>query len=438
MTNGPAIQGKLDIGVNSYCINIIGNWNGCSACHAGLGLRPEATISDKQLKNIDCLMCHQDEYRRKKDGNFFVPDSAIMKIDMVKAAQTVHLPTRIGCLQCHAKGGGGDNYKRGDLALAHGTTYDRNFDVHMAKSGANLSCQGCHITRSHRVAGRGSDLRTTDLDVKIECSRCHKKENGEWRHGNKNLDKHLARVACQSCHIPLYARNASDTTAHEKTETHRDWRVPYPTASGAIHPTPVMEGNLIPKYGWWNGNSSSYLLFDDAVVDPESGRIPTSRPEGSVNGSESKLFPFKYKTATQPLSLTSNKLIALDTSEYFSTGDAEAAVKSGLANMGLAGELYNWIETDTMQLITHEVAPKGMALECSDCHNNIARMDLQTDLGYELKDTEQIVCTQCHGEKDGEDEALYLWIHEEHVDAERYDCSSCHKFTRPERGLKMP
>jgi hypothetical protein len=28
MNNGPETQGKLDVGVNSYCINITGNWNG--------------------------------------------------------------------------------------------------------------------------------------------------------------------------------------------------------------------------------------------------------------------------------------------------------------------------------------------------------------------------------------------------------------------------
>lgn len=442
MTDGPPIQGKLDggdySGVNSYCINITGNWSGCGTCHVGLGLRPEAVVSDKQLENIDCLICHQDVYKRKRDGDYFVPDSVNMKINMVKAAQTVHLPTRVGCLQCHAKGGGGDNYKRGDMALAHGTTFDRNFDVHMARSGANLSCQTCHITQNHRMAGRGSDLRTTDLDIKMECSRCHRKDNSEWRHGDRKLDKHLARVACQTCHIPLYGRNASDTAAHEKTETHRDWRVSHATPSGAIHPTPVMEGNLVPKYDWWNGYNSSYLLFDDAVVDPGTGRIPTSRPEGSVNGTGSKLFPFKYKTATQPLALTSNKLIALDTSVYFSTGDDDAAILAGLANMGLSGEPYSWIETDTMQLITHEVAPEEMALKCSECHNTIARMDLQADLGFELKGQKSVVCTQCHGVKDDEDEPAYLWIHAEHVEEEEYDCSWCHPFSRPERGLIMP
>ena len=40
--SGPAIQGKLNTAINSYCVNILGNWNVCGNCHAGLGAKPEA------------------------------------------------------------------------------------------------------------------------------------------------------------------------------------------------------------------------------------------------------------------------------------------------------------------------------------------------------------------------------------------------------------
>lgn len=439
MTNGPDLQGKLDLGVNSYCINTTGNWNGCGACHVGLGLRPQPVATADQLANIDCLICHQQEYKRIKVNDVFVGDESKMTISMLQAAQTVHLPTRVTCLQCHAKGGGGDNYKRGDMALAHGNTGDRNFDVHMAVSAANLSCQQCHITREHKMAGRGSDLRPTDLDVVMRCSQCHNNGHGVWQHNNRDIDNHLARVSCQACHIPTYAKNASDTSADERTEIHRDWLTPHPTASGAIHPMVTMAGNLVPKYAWWNGLSSSYLLFDQALIDPQTGKIPTSRPHGAVDEPQSKLFPFKYKTALQPLATVKNQLIALDTSVYFSTGDADAAVRSGLNNMNYAADTaYDWVETDTMQLISHEISPAARALRCNDCHNNTTRMDLVNSLGYGLKGTRQQVCTQCHDIEDGEDEPEYLWIHEEHVKDEGYDCSWCHGFSRPERGLEIP
>jgi len=57
-------------------------------------------------------MCHQKHYKRKKVNGVFQPDTGNMCIDMNTAVQTVHKPKRDNCLQCHANGGGGDNYKR--------------------------------------------------------------------------------------------------------------------------------------------------------------------------------------------------------------------------------------------------------------------------------------------------------------------------------------
>lgn len=434
MTDGPAKQGKLDMGVNSYCINITGNWTGCASCHVGLGERPEQTVSQAQLENIDCLVCHQDGYKRKSVDGVFVPDTDNMTISMVEAARTVHLPTRSSCLQCHAKGGGGDNFKRGDMALAHADTSDRNFDVHMATTGADLSCQSCHTTQEHRMAGRGSDLRPTDLDVAMECTQCHTGKDSSTGHDNRDINRHVARVACQSCHIDTYAKNAADTAASEETEIFRDWLDPHPTASGAIHPTPTMAGNLTPEYKWWNGTSSTYLLFDQAIIDPQTGKYPTSRPEGAVDDDNAKLYPFKYKKALQPLASAQNQLIALDTSVYFSIGDAVAATSQGLVNMGYsATDQFEWIETDTYQLITHEVSPASSALDCDSCHGGTGRIDLQGKLGYELKGPESEVCTQCHGNEGSRD---FYWIHEKHVKDKNYDCSRCHNFSRPERNLR--
>jgi hypothetical protein len=442
MRSGPDIQGKLDVGVNSYCINTTGNWNGCSACHVGLGKRPSSVMTQEQLENIDCMICHQEAYRRIKSNGEFIPDADRMSITMVQAARTVHKPTRTTCLQCHAKGGGGDNYKRGDMALAHSNTQDTDFDVHMAVTGGDLNCQECHTTDRHRIAGRGSDLRPTDLDVDIDCTDCHFGKKTATGHDEPEVNRHVARIACQTCHIPRYARNASDTTAAETTETHRDWTKPHKTTSGAIHPTPTMADNLIPKYAWWDGRSVSYLLFDDAVKNPVTDTIATSQPLGSVSGMTGRLFPFKYKTAYQPLVQGHNQLIALDTSVYFASGDTNAAIQSGLSNMGYSpDEPYTWVTTDTLQLITHEIPPADAALDCNKCHDGYdddeRQMNLKTDLGYGLKGQRSIVCTQCHGLEDGEDNPEYLWIHDEHVKDEQYDCSWCHRFSRPERNLHV-
>ena len=53
-------QGKLFNGFNSYCINIMGNWAVCGTCHAGRGPIPDTLVVS--MENIDCLVCHNEEY----------------------------------------------------------------------------------------------------------------------------------------------------------------------------------------------------------------------------------------------------------------------------------------------------------------------------------------------------------------------------------------
>ncbi len=433
MVNGPQEQGKIAGGVNSYCINILGNWNACGNCHIGLGALPEEDPNPTQLANIDCMLCHQQAYRRKKVDGVFVPDAENMLITMDEAARTVHEPERSNCLQCHATAGGGDAVKRGDLTLAHAQTVDRDFDVHMATTGENFRCQDCHTTTDHRVAGKGSDLRPTDNPVGMGCTDCH--GNVASDHNAEFLAMHLDRVACQTCHIPVFAKDASDSADSEATEVHRTWLDTHSTEP-PFHPVLDKANDLLPKYRFWNRLSNNFLLGDVAVMDPATGRYPTSRPLGDVADPQAKLHAFKYKTAQQPMVSSTGQLIALDTSVFFATADAADATVQGLVNMGLDPALaYEWVETDTFQMLNHEVAPDSQALRCADCHATTNRMDLQGELGYALKADASVVCFQCHG---NEGSKPFEALHEKHVEDKGFDCSWCHSFSRPERGLELP
>lgn len=434
--SGPLLQGKKYSALNSYCVNIVGNWGACGNCHVGLGAVPTTVVNDAQLANIDCLVCHQERYVRKKVNGVFVPDLAAMTISMDQAVQTVHSPTRATCVQCHGKGGGGDNYKRGDLAVAHAKTADRSFDVHMATTGADLDCQQCHTVRAHRFAGRGSDLRETDLDITMACatSSCHRSKISGG-HDSSDINRHIARVACQTCHVgPVSARNAADTPATEATEIFRDWRQGHATPTGAIHPTIKLANNIKPVYRFWNGFSDNYSLGDVTTPDVMTGRYATSRLVGSIadNDPVAKLYPFKYKTAVQPLlRFPTPRLIPLDTRVYFATGDYAASTAQGIVNMGWSGSGIESVETDTLQLLTHEIAPRSRALTCNSCHGTRAtQMNLKA-LGYELKGPTSTVCTQCHGRKESMD---WRKLHTKHVKDKKFDCSVCHTFSRPERG----
>jgi hypothetical protein len=369
-----------------------------------------------------------------------------MTITMDQAVQTVHKPVRANCLQCHAKAGGGDAYKRGDLALAHGNTTDTTYDRHMAigPAGEDFQCQKCHKVANHRIAGRGSDLAPTDYDFPMSCSstECHPTKGSPAGHSTQAVNSHVARVSCQTCHIKTYGKNASDTTATEATERHRDWSLPlFNATTGLWHPTSILENNRIPIYKFWNKSSTNYLLYDVTSPNPVTGNYTTSKPVGSINDltTASKLYPFKYKTAYQPIATRLNILIAIDTSVYwtgnFATpGDrVAAAVAAGLTNMGFNSSIepYAFVNTETNQLITHGVPPAAQTLACNECHGNTNQMNLKS-IGYQLKNTPQMVCTQCH---EMEEQMTFEQVHRQHVQNEGRGCSWCHNFSRPERDL---
>ena len=55
-------------------------------------------------------------------------------------------------------------------------------------------------------------------------------------------------------------------------------------------------------------------------------------------------------------------------------------------------------------------------------------------LGYTLKADQSTLCVQCHDRK--ESQMDYRKIHDKHVKDKGFDCSRCHTFSRPERGLR--
>jgi hypothetical protein len=91
---------------------------------------------------------------------------------MLSLAQNVKKPTRTTCLVCHAKAGGGDGVKRGDLAMENAGSTSANLDVHMDADGANLTCQSCHVPNNHLIPGKGIDLRISEGGT-VTCQQCH-------------------------------------------------------------------------------------------------------------------------------------------------------------------------------------------------------------------------------------------------------------------------
>ncbi|MCB2186830.1 MAG: hypothetical protein KQJ78_10460 [Deltaproteobacteria bacterium] len=426
--------GKLG-GINDFCIypdiNFIGRQphpsggtvnGGCAQCHVGMGAKPSTTPTSEQLANIDCLICHSDKYQRKVvdvNGQWrFAPDEAAMSVSLMDAAWNLSKPTTLACLKCHAKGGGGDNFKRGDMALAQANATP-DLDIHLASQasgGAGLNCLSCHKSQAHRIPGRGSDLRPIDTTTKIDCADCHTNAP----HDDSQLNTHVNRVHCTVCHIPTFAKGTP-------TDLHRDYSVPADTAaSGLYEPHMQMVSNIIPVYKFWN-RSSYFYEFGQPASPGSEGRVVMSEPVGSLNITGSRLFPFKLHQAEQPQDPATNRLIPLKMSVYFGTGDVIEAAKQGVAAVGWSYQGQNYASTLRYMGLFHQVAPKSQALNCADCHGG-TRVDFAA-LGYTPLSTRngKPLCSSCHGR---ENNLSFTAVHRQHVDGERLDCSSCHTFSK--------
>ncbi len=441
--SGPAKAGKLG-GINDFCIYPDINWigkltnvdgvekdGGCAKCHVGLGQKPTAEATDSQLENIDCLICHSADYKRTVamvDGAYkFVPDTVKMVVSIDQAAADITRPSKDRCLNCHANAGGGNNFKRGDLEVAHMTNMNptRQFDVHMAATadgGAGLSCLDCHTASAHKIAGRGTDLRPRELSDPVNCIQCHSSQ----LHENSYINKHIARVNCTVCHIPTFAKIAP-------TDMDRDWSRPgvLVAAKGLYEPDHIKGSHVIPEYRFFNGLSHFYM-FGETAVPGDSGSIVMSEPDGNVNDG-AKIYAFKHHYAYQPIEKDGQKrLLPLKIGKFFETGEIQTAVEMGAAAVGWGYTGHTFAETERYMGLFHEVAPKEDALSCNSCHNGGNRLDFAA-LGYTPNESynSKPLCASCHGDESDEWLAseFFTKVHQKHVSEKKYDCSKCHIFS---------
>jgi len=442
MTSG----GKLH-GINDFCgypdINFIGQLTnldgavvdgGCATCHTGMGAKPDPVATQAQLENIDCLSCHSDSYRRKvvklSDGSFhFEVAPEKMTVPVIQAITDIQrTPTRGACVNCHSYAGGGCNNKRGDMEEEHRNPGSASFDVHMASTavgGAGLTCVDCHVTQNHRIAGRGADLRPTDLDVPVRCTNCH----AERPHNNRNIDKHTARVDCTVCHIPEFAKVTS-------TDMIRDYSKPpvLDTAKQLYDPNMERAAQVKPEIAFWNGNSVFYQFGTPAALDP-AGRVLMAGPLGDINDSSAKLYAFKHHLAVLPHDPVSGRILPMKMGILFQSGNVDRAIIVGASEVGWSlPKGYDFIAAERYMGIFHEVSPASDALACNDCHNGGNRVDF-TDLGYRPRpDRDPAIATNCASgcHENESDEwsasAFFIQVHARHVDRQGLACSRCHGF----------
>ncbi len=456
VTNFKSDSGKADVGFNTYCGSVLTSRRAaCWSCHAGNGRVPRPVLIDEQLANIDCLTCHQDAYRRKAsppiaqlpfrgydgftrtwslpeedaDGNFqYLPDEAAMGMPALTAARTVHLPARTTCLSCHAHAAGSDCGKRGDLT-SEMTNPPLWAEIHMSPHGANLACTNCHDAGRHRLKGRGLDITTNEGPERLTClsGGCHPPAP----HQDARLDGHTGRVACQTCHIPTFAKLRS-------TETRRFWLNPSWSqglfgGQGGFTPEKLREMMVVPSYLWFDGTSVNYVL-SQATPPPVNaqGAYEFGLPNGGVDSEDALIYPMKEHTSDVARHVQSGRFIPHSMFLYFVTGDFAGAVAEGQAQIGLPGP-WNLVEVNSYRTINHGVEPADKALTCDACHPALAggrpvRLDLKGKLGYETR--AGFDCTQCHGPEEAQP---FVGLHDRHVRTGGVACVRCHNFSRPPR-----
>lgn len=373
--------GKANL-LNNFCTDVEGGSRSfCVKCHAGYGWVDNDKLPQDKSK-VDCLVCHAKEGNYKKGLGGEV-DKRLMeagKINLVKAAQSVGMPNRDNCGVCHFHGGGGDAVKHGDMdsALSKPT---RDHDVHMGGP-ADMTCQACHVTKDHKIAGASTFLATHD--GRVGCGDCHRdphKSSG----AHKTLARHERTVACQTCHIPVFAKEHATKMSWDWSTAGRDIediQEEFGKETYAKHKGTFTYGkNVVPTYAWYNGTIERYLK-GQKIADPKKV-VYISKPVGDIRDRSSKIYPFKVHTGKQPMDSQHKHLsIFQNFGGLWSHYNWEKALADGAKASGLpySGK-HEFVSTAFYGSINHEVAPKGKALKCADCHFSGHRLDWKA-LGY--------------------------------------------------------
>ncbi|MBX3065986.1 MAG: tetrathionate reductase family octaheme c-type cytochrome [Anaerolineae bacterium] len=355
--------------LNNFCIGIQSNWSGCTKCHAGYGWQ-DATFDFTNTANVDCLVCHDQTgtYLKGTAGN--VADG----VDLLAVAQSVGTPTRANCGGCHFNGGGGNGVKHGDL---DSSLYfpSATVDVHMGEF--NMQCVDCHKTEDHLIKGRAMSV-SFDNTNQVACTDCHDKAT---THTDTRITSHLDTVACQTCHIPTFAKQDPTKVEWDWSQAGQDLPED-PHSYLKIKGSFVYDTDIVPTYTWFNGTSRHYLIGDP--MDPNQTTV-MSQPLGNINDDKSLIFPFKLHYAKQPYDTLYNYLLQPKTvgeGGYWTTFDWNSSLEAGSEAAGIAySGKYGFAPTLMYWPITHMVAPKTQALQCTDCHGETGRIDWQT-LGY--------------------------------------------------------
>lgn len=413
--------GKKNV-LNAFCGNLESNEPRCTSCHAGYGWDGKAEFDFTNEAAIDCLVCHDTtktyvKWPTKAGHPLYEPltqakrmtpyadelvkvleDGKFMHLppDLADVAQNVGRPDRQSCGNCHFYGGGGDNVKHGDLssALVNPTPH---VDVHMSPDGANLVCVDCHVGNAHdwpgsRYHGTLEDtteqkpgFRNTDV---LACNSCHtdRPHNSLTVTGLK-LNDHTDKVACQTCHIPEYAKGGVGTKTWWDWSTAGKLKDGKPYAEHDEHHRHTYLStkgdfrwgdDVVPDYAFWNGVVEYTLLGEK--IDPTQ-IVGVNKIGGGPDDPDSKIYPFKKMRGKQAYDTVHNHMLMSNVfgpetdTAFWTNFDWPKALAAGMegSEVPFSGE-FDFAETEMWWPTTHMVSPASEALDCDSCHAKDGRL----------------------------------------------------------------
>jgi octaheme c-type cytochrome (tetrathionate reductase family) len=329
---------------------------------------------------VDCLVCHDTTGTySKKNNKCGYPDK---DVDLAAVAKRVGTPGRSNCGACHWYGGGGNGVKHGDLDNTMAAP-ETSHDVHMG--GLGFSCQECHVTTNHRIAGNSTTSAVSEGTV--SCTDCHdEKPHVPSSPLLKPLNDHCDAIACQTCHIPRYAKAVQTVTMWDWSQSGGEDRILEQTQirvkqlsrkKGLL----IKEKNAVPTYAWYNGKHYRHLKGDPVNL---TGNTDLNPPAGDIHDSAAKITPYKIMNGVEPADSEYGYLIVpqLFGDGYFKNFDWQAAAQKGMKAAGLefSGNI-TFVQTKMNWRLNHEVVPAKNALSCLDCHHPDGVMDFKA-LGY--------------------------------------------------------
>jgi hypothetical protein len=221
-----------------------------------------------------------------------------------------------------------------------------------------MVCVDCHGAKEHKIPTGFDPNNWANDGVRVACSDCH----GDAPHESADYNRHTAKIACQTCHIPRTGGAvAKDFTVWEQG------------SDKFYEPTTLRKeaNETAPVYAWYNQRVRNEPHFIG--------------PHGSRKDPKSKLYPFKIYQGKAFYDARTKQLLSMDFAPPMATGDTRAGVESAARTMGMkdpAAVARNAVPGwQTIYFGSNHLVTKSKALNCINCHGVNGVLDFK-DLGY--------------------------------------------------------